>query len=837
MLFIFLMNIVWAQNSAEAFFSDKIRTAYQENNPTQIIELIEVELLSKKTHPHQNALLLAKATTLVKKSPNEDEKKQAHDIFRDILNAKTYLSEFAFLQEGILFYKEGNFKEAAKNFQQVEASDPNQKNRWEAQLYLARILMKENKHKEALSHLMILEKKLKGQDLYLETLVELARVERNLKNRTQFCLQIQKIFERPTDLEEMQSWGPILEKNKFDGELLTCHADYEMLKDRIKNFLWAGLVEKAQGEIEVLKKEWDGKDPYNLDRLQSMLYVHEGEMSQALDILKKYEEKSKNNQQFLMTYANAAARAGEMKIASDYYLKSFQAGSKTGLGKESLYQAAFVSYQGQNYEDAEKYFKDFVKLYPQSALVKESHWYLAWMKYLKKNYTESLQLFTDSQKIKGRKSHHPERIRYWTAMTYLRLAQTSKAKVIFKELGSDPHFGFYSILSKLRLKELEKSSKAENFVGLNEGETTNNEENAQDRIEAPVKITRFIASEVMVSNPDVEVVSEEFESEDLISELESDDGSEQIAETQNSLIKSGSVSLDENMNPILMKRLERARELVFVGLDEWAKWDLYDIETKTRDPEILKALSSEYEVMEQYHRSSHVAQISFFSYRSKNPKVSSIETSFKLNTHRGFWVTTYPKAYSSSVFKYASQFVIPADLIWAIMRTESNYKRSAISPVGALGLMQVMPYTGQKISKLLNEKNFQDKKLLESDFAIKYGSKYLQRLMGKYEGNIPLVAASYNAGPHRVQNWLINFGHLETDEFIEHIPYLETRNYVKRVVSNYHIYNHLYSVSPSYLAYLNLPITVKIEKKKVTAENTPSGQSLNINSKENWDDI
>ncbi len=58
---------------------------------------------------------------------------------------------------------------------------------------------------------------------------------------------------------------------------------------------------------------------------------------------------------------------------------------------------------------------------------------------------------------------------------------------------------------------------------------------------------------------------------------------------------------------------------------------------------------------------------------------------------------------------------------------------------------------------------------------------------------MPLVAASYNAGPHRVKNWLQQFGNLETDEFIEHIPFLETRNYVKKVIANSYIYSELYN--------------------------------------------
>lgn len=95
--------------------------------------------------------------------------------------------------------------------------------------------------------------------------------------------------------------------------------------------------------------------------------------------------------------------------------------------------------------------------------------------------------------------------------------------------------------------------------------------------------------------------------------------------------------------------------------------------------------------------------------------------------------------------------------------------------------------------------------------------------MRKYDQNIALVAASYNAGPHRVQLWLKSFGSLDMDEFVEHIPFLETRNYVKRVVSNYYIYAQLYGQDKSPLVYLTEPLNLQ--------------KSGPLSTKETWEDI
>ena len=106
---------------------------------------------------------------------------------------------------------------------------------------------------------------------------------------------------------------------------------------------------------------------------------------------------------------------------------------------------------------------------------------------------------------------------------------------------------------------------------------------------------------------------------------------------------------------------------------------------------------------------------------------------------------------------------------------------------------------------------------------MRIGSRYLQRLLKKFDNNVPLVAASYNAGPHRVKAWLNGFGALDVDEFIEHIPFLETRNYVKKVVSNYQVYSLLYGNKKDSLSYLSEILNVKATDSLAT--------------KETWEDI
>ncbi|MEQ1878420.1 MAG: lytic transglycosylase domain-containing protein, partial [Bdellovibrionia bacterium] len=176
------------------------------------------------------------------------------------------------------------------------------------------------------------------------------------------------------------------------------------------------------------------------------------------------------------------------------------------------------------------------------------------------------------------------------------------------------------------------------------------------------------------------------------------------------------------------------------------------------------------------------------------------------------------------VENFSKSFEVPEEFVWGIMRAESHYKFDVKSPVGALGLMQIMPYTGKRVATILEMPNFLPEQLLIPETNIKLGSRYLQRLLKLFEQKIPLAAAAYNAGPHRVRAWLKAFGKLEMDEFVEHIPFLETRNYVKRVVHNYQVYRLLYAKNGDTktvgetLPWLAQPVGLSVEGKVESSE-------------------
>jgi soluble lytic murein transglycosylase len=149
----------------------------------------------------------------------------------------------------------------------------------------------------------------------------------------------------------------------------------------------------------------------------------------------------------------------------------------------------------------------------------------------------------------------------------------------------------------------------------------------------------------------------------------------------------------------------------------------------------------------------------------------------------------FPVTYTSQVQSNANLQQLDPALVFGLMRQESMLDKNAESPVGARGLMQIMPETGRQIARKLNEPWQSASSLFEPDTNIKYGTFYYKQMLNRFNGNFALAAAAYNAGPNRVDKWLPSGQWMPADIWIETIPFKETRKYVTSVLSYAMIYS------------------------------------------------
>jgi soluble lytic murein transglycosylase len=143
----------------------------------------------------------------------------------------------------------------------------------------------------------------------------------------------------------------------------------------------------------------------------------------------------------------------------------------------------------------------------------------------------------------------------------------------------------------------------------------------------------------------------------------------------------------------------------------------------------------------------------------------------------------FPTPYRERVEFYSREQRLDPWVTYAILRKESAFRADAVSPVGAMGLMQVMPETGRRVARQLNYRLPSKHALLDVDTNLMLGSAYLRAMLDRYSGNLVLAAAAYNAGPHRVSDWLQRNQGLPPEVWIEAISFYETRDYVKSVLA------------------------------------------------------
>jgi soluble lytic murein transglycosylase len=140
-------------------------------------------------------------------------------------------------------------------------------------------------------------------------------------------------------------------------------------------------------------------------------------------------------------------------------------------------------------------------------------------------------------------------------------------------------------------------------------------------------------------------------------------------------------------------------------------------------------------------------------------------------------------------------------LVFAIMRQESEFSATAVSPAGARGLMQLMPATAREVSRALRLRYSSGRLLSDPDYNVRLGAAYIGQMLKDFNGSYPLAIAAYNAGPGRAREWIRKLGDprdgsVDVIDWIEAIPFNETRNYVQRVLEGLQVYRQRLAPAP-----------------------------------------
>ena len=230
-------------------------------------------------------------------------------------------------------------------------------------------------------------------------------------------------------------------------------------------------------------------------------------------------------------------------------------------------------------------------------------------------------------------------------------------------------------------------------------------------------------------------------------------------------------------------RIERSHLLASAGLDDWAENELRFGAKTDGQPQIIAV-----ELAELANRRDAPDQAIRYIKRFASGYLSlSLD-----NAPDKFWRLAFPLPYRQSLEQYSRQQSLDPFLVAALIRQESEFNTKAVSRANARGLTQVMPSTARQLSRKLGIPRYSTAMLFRPDMNLKIGTFYLKALSDQLQGKVEETLASYNAGKSRVNSWTSLATYHEPAEFVESIPFSETRVYVQSVLRNAEVYRRLY---------------------------------------------
>lgn len=228
--------------------------------------------------------------------------------------------------------------------------------------------------------------------------------------------------------------------------------------------------------------------------------------------------------------------------------------------------------------------------------------------------------------------------------------------------------------------------------------------------------------------------------------------------------------------------LARARILIEAGWEAEARDELARVEALARSVDDRLAIAGLHAETHDYHAAQRVVVDAYAERLARGPVPEFLE----------LWWHAWPAPFPEAVRKATANGGVEPGLLYSLMREESSFRPDVVSIAGARGLLQLMPATAERVALAASLPDFTPDALFDPNTNVRLGAAYLSDLVRQFAGRTSAAIGSYNAGPHVVGRWNPEAEGIEDDEWVEEIPYEETRAYVKRVLRSAEAYRVLY---------------------------------------------
>ena len=397
----------------------------------------------------------------------------------------------------------------------------------------------------------------------------------------------------------------------------------------------------------------------------------------------------------------------------------------------------------QSYDAAADIYKS---LATRSGL-KDMGWFHFWYKVLGNKNDEALTLLSHPEYVMPRDQRDNTVLEYWTARLLERIGKKEEAFVLYRDLLAREGDSFYTIMLLARHPELAEGNARD--LAVKEDRDRSNGSSFAAKIFQPIDFPAL-----------------------------------------------------ESKRPI--NELRVVGDLLRGGLAESARIQLRSLTWNNLDESETFAVAGQLAWMAKDYQPANKVALRPYSPLRRRPN-----NWWALNEHqRQFdqeWKVYFPAAFDDLTSKVVGPAKVDKFLVLSIMRAESRYNSEAKSPVGARGLMQIMPTTAMKVADLIGDFDFEVVDLTKPEVNIAYGAFYLGKLLKYYGNNVFLTIAAYNAGPMAVNRWLSSCQGCEIDEFVDSIPFRETRRYVKEVSRYLANYEQIYQRKTGLIRVYGMP--------------------------------
>lgn len=585
--------------------------------------------------------------------------------------------------------------------------------------------------------------------------------------------QMKEGLDRKT--EAMEYYRKAMEaSNTRDVRAVSAHKYYELLKPVIND---PGMEDKKLELVKFLRREWRLNEAIDVikgvtqngcsDALNGRLASEKASLqfySGDVENAKKYYANSSGSSSGSWMYARSLYRLGEWDDAAPAFLKAAQVnGGKRA--DEARYHAWLIQLRENKPEEAEKTWGLISESARNGVYKDDYYWQNGFYHYRNKQFKNAADQFKGLIE-ENPKSKYKTAAEYWQARSLEEAGRFKDASVLYKKLASQRKDLYYRMRAEHRLGWVKRHDHWDDlpvFQRLLENDSH-------------VASTSFLPISSSISatrggklwalgDPGLNL-------EDLWTE------------------RKKLMLLSEGKGPNAAG-LKRIKELAESGVLDIAYYEAAVIRKHIPPGDgngdsglrIFAFMSAYLAETENY---SKWVRLQYDHYRlltSGKPEED------KTKAQRRF----YPLAYPEEVLSASNEFFLHPALIMAVIRTESYYNPHILSWANARGLMQILPSTGSKIAKRINHPEPHPESLFDPKINIWYGSWYLAELTKEFGGQYPLAIASYNAGPFNVRRWVEKAGDVSMEEFIEMIPFDQTRIYVKKILGHMYQYRMIYA--------------------------------------------